>query len=248
MPDCDVRSARPLLMLACAMIAAACGGDATGPATQPSTTALSVAQLGSLDSAARSLVDSNPNNPDLETLLDSTLLVLKAGVPVTRLDVATNLTSAPLQFVGLHQVYQGVGASAFSTWTLVGFDDPLRLTSLVEVSGFNIAGGSTAPSSVTGTIGDGSGDVNALLIQVVGGGAVTEWHAASGTVSFVSDSGATGTPCPGFTPTVTVTCTIETLHVHFTANAPSGTNGAPARQATLATDAALPTMKVTYKF
>lgn len=251
MPLFDVRPARRLLSLGCGVaLVAACGGESTSPGA-PDFTTLGALQLGSLDSSVKAMVDSNPTNPDLKSLLDSTVLVLAAGVPVARLELNTNLTTAPLHFVGIHRAYQNAGQSSFSTWTLIGFDDPAHLTSLVEVSGFNIAAGGTAPSSVSGTIGDGSGSVNALFLQVTPGGAVSEWYATSGTVSFASDSGATAIRCPGtdsIQSIATVTCTIETMRVSFTANAPSGNHGESARQASLPTVAGAPTMKFTYQF
>jgi hypothetical protein len=135
---------------------------------------------------------------------------------------------------------------SWSTWTLVALDDPSALTSLIEVSGFAQSAGSSAPTAVTGTIGDGTGVVNALMLQVGAGGAVTKWNAATGTASFSSDAPPPGAACPGFTPTPVVTCALETMHVRFTASAPSGSGGAGSRQATLTTAAAVPAMRLTY--
>lgn len=217
------------------------------PGGLPDIFPLSGAQLNSLDSSGQVIVDHNPGNPELQSLRDSTLLVLAAGVSVKRLDVTTDLTSAPLFFVGIHRAFNHAGGpSSFSTWTLVGFDDPSHLTSVVEVSGFKQTGGTSAPSSVTGTIGDGTGVVNALFLQVAAGGAVTEWHANAGSVTIASDSGSVGSPCPGFTPTPIVSCVMETMHVHFTATTPTGTGGASAKHATLSTDVDVPTMKLIY--
>src|SRR5438046_6550853 len=96
-------------------------------------------------------------------------------------------------------------------------DDPAKLTSLIEMSGFAQNSAAAAPSSVSGTIGAGNGFVNGVLIQVATGGIVTQWRAGTGTASFSSD--APGAACPGFTPTAKVTCALETMHVHFTYNA-----------------------------
>jgi len=236
---------RRLALPCCVSALVACGGsDSTAPNNSGDVLELTTKQIGALDSTGQVITQANPGNPNLKALVDSTLLVLTAGVQAKRLDLSTNLTSKPLYFVGVHRAVSGVNG-AFSTWTLVGMDDPARLTSLVEVSGFAAALNGGAPSSVSGTVGDGSGVVNGLLLEVGSGGAVTEWRAASGTASFVSD--APGAACPNFTPTANITCRLETMHVHFTMNATNG-SGAGARQAAMATDVAVPAMRLTYTF
>jgi hypothetical protein len=226
----------------------ACGHDSTAPIVTGGDVTLSAAQLGSLDSTGGVIVAANPGNPNLKSLVDSTFDVLTAGIQARRVNITTDLTTSPLLFVGIHRVYSHAnGTSNFSTWTTIGFDDPAHLTSLVEASGFNISGSGAAPSSVTGTIADGSGVVNALFLQVGASGSVTEWSANGGTASFASDSTATGAACPNFTPTATVTCTIETMRVHFAATASSGTGGAGARQASLPADVDVPTMRLNYR-
>ena len=112
------------------------------------------------------------------------------------------------------------------------------------MSGFAQSSSGTPPASVSGTIGDGTGIVNAMLLQVGGSGAVTQWRANTGSASFTS--GAPGTPCPGFTTTTTISCTLETMHVRFVANASAGSGGAGARSATVATDVDVPAMRLTY--
>jgi hypothetical protein len=225
------------------MLAACTGTDNTGPSTAPDVLQLTAVQVAALDSSAQEIARANPGNPDLKSLVDSTLMVFTAGIQAKRVDIGTNLTSAPLYLVGIHRAVTRTQGS-FSTWTLVALDDPSQLASLIEVSGFAQSAGSSAPTSVTGTIGDGGGIVNALLLQVGAGGAVTQWHASTGTASFSSD--AAGAACPGFTPTPVMSCALETMHVHFTASASSGTGGAGSRQATLATEADVPAMRLTY--
>ena len=230
-----------------AMVLAACGGtDSTGPDTTPDVLSLTTKQVGALDSTGQAITQANPGNATLKALVDSTLLVLTAGVQAKRLDVSTNLTTKPLYFVGVHRAVSGVNG-AFSTWTLVGIDDPEKLTSLVEVAGFAASASGPPPTSVTGTIGDGAGIVNGMLLAVGNGGAVTEWRATSGTATFSSTP--SNTACPNFTPpNGNLTCTLETMHVHFTLTAPSGTGGASARQATVATDVDVPAMRLLYSF
>ena len=234
--------------LAIAAATAACGHDSTAPVTTGGDVTLSASQLGSLDSTGGVIVGANPGNADLRSLVDSTFDVLTAGIQAKRLSITTDLASSTFLFVGIHRVFTHAnGTNNFATWTAVGVDDPAHLTSLVEVNGFNISGSGAAPSSVSGTIADGSGDVNALFLQIGAGGAVTEWNANGGTVSFSSDSSATGAACPNFTPTAIVTCTVETMHVHFTATATAGSNGAGARQASLPADVDVPTMRLNYR-
>ena len=235
---------RPLLLCSVAVVLAACdGGDGTAPTTVPDKLQLTAAQVRSLDSAGQVIVQANPGNANLKALADSALAVLTAGIEAKHVDLTTNLTTAPLYLVGIHRT-TARSTGSWSTWTLVAIDDPSRLASLVEVSGFAQNASATAPASVSGTIGDGTGIVNATLLQVGAGGAVTEWRAGTGTVSFSSD--APGAACSGFTATAHLTCALETMHVHFTATASGGSGGASARQATLSTDTAVPAMRLTY--
>jgi hypothetical protein len=219
------------------------GADNTGPTSPPDRLQLTAAQVNSLDSSGQVIAQANPGNANLKSLADSTLAVLTAGIEAKRVDITTNLTTAPLYFVGIHRASVRPTGS-WSTWTLVAIDDPSKLANLVEVSGFAETPSLTPPSSVTGTIGDGTGIVNATLLQVGAGGAVTEWRATTGTVSFSSD--APGVPCSGFTATPHITCALETMHVHFTANAAGGSGGAGPRQATLSIDTDVPAMRLTY--
>jgi hypothetical protein len=205
---------------------------------------LTTKQLGALDSTGQAITDANPGNASLKSLVDSTLLVLTAGVQAKRLDVTTNLTTKPLYFVGVHRAVSRATGS-FSTWTVVGMDDPEKLTSLVEVSGFAQNATATPPASLSGTIGDG-GFVNGLLLAVGNGGAVTEWRPTTGTASF--SSSAPGAACPNFAATAIITCTLETLRVRFILTAPNGSGGAGARAASIATEVDVPTMRLTYTF
>jgi len=235
-----------ILAVALASVAAAACSDSkgTGPSNTPETIVLTTGQIASLRSSAQAIANSDPANADLRALVDSTLGVLTAGVEARRLDVTTNLTTVPLYFVGLHRT-ASYSTHSWSTWTLVGFDDPSHLTALVEVSGFAQSANATPPSTVVGTIGDGTGIVNALMIQVASGGAVTTWRAGSGTAGFRSDT--PGAACPNFTPpNPHISCALETKHVQFSANAASGSSGAPARQASLSTEASVAAMRLVY--
>jgi hypothetical protein len=225
-------------------IAAAACTDSTGPNPPSGEIALTAEQVSALDSAVTAAVDSNPSDPNLVALRDSALGVLAAGVKAKQLDVSTDLTTAPLYFVGIHRAYTITGGSAFSTWTVVGFDDPSHVSILIDLGGF-AQGGATPPDSASGPIG-GAGVGNARFFQLGAGGTLTSWIVSSGTESFVSDS-MPGTACPGFTPIPNVTCTVETMHVHFDVSAAGGTNGAGARHATVSTDVDVPTMRLNYR-
>ena len=248
MRDNDSSLRTPRLAVSCALtilLAACSSSEPTQPVDTPDVLQLTTKHIGSLDSTGQVITQANPGNGTLKSLIDSTLLVLTAGVAAKRLDVTTNLTTKPLYFVGVHRAVSR-GNSAFSTWTLVGMDDPSKLTSIVEVSGFAQTANGTPPASVSGTIGDGTGLVNGLLMAVGDGGSVTLWSANSGTVSFSSTP--SGTVCPNFPPSGNITCTLETMRVRFTMNAQGGSGGASARSASVATDVDVPTMRLTYTF
>lgn len=227
-----------------ALLFAACSSKGgVGPSLAPDVLQLTAAQVESLQTRAQQIAHANQGDPDLTSLVDSTLMVLMAGVQAKRVAIETNLTTAPLYLVGIHRAVTHT-QGAFSTWTLVAFDDPSQLSYLIVVSGFARGTQSTPPPGVTGTIGDGSGAANAMFLQVGAGGAVTKWHAVSGTSSFTSDLAKAA--CPGFVATPVVSCALDTMHVRFTASALSGSGGAGARQATLSSDADVPAIRLTY--
>jgi hypothetical protein len=233
----------PALLCSLAIALASCSGsDSTAPGPDQ-TLQLTAADVAALDSSGQAIVRANPSNVDLKSLVDSTLMVFTAGIQARRVAIATDLTVAPLYLVGIHRARSSAQGS-WSTWTLVALDDPSALASLIEVSGFAATAGSAVPTAMTGTIGDGTGVANALMLRVGAGGAVTQWTATTGTVGFSSD--APGAVCPGFPTTPRVACALETMHVHFNISAPTGSGGEGGRQATLTTDAEVPAMRLTY--
>jgi hypothetical protein len=241
-----LKSACAVLAVATVVGTAACGSDSTSPTdggnnNAPDNIQFTSALVKSLDSTGQVIVAANPGNRDLQSLLDSTFTVFTAGIQAKRIDVQTNLTTAPLYLVGIHRAFSHSNNSS-STWTLLALDDPSHLGAVIEISGFAQNTTSSAPSSVTGSI--GTGFVNAMFIQVGNGGSVTQWHAGTGTVSFTSDPA--GAACPGFTPTPIVTCAMETMHVTFNVSATGGSNGAGARQASVPATIDVPTMRLTY--
>lgn len=227
---------------------AACG-DGTGttaPLPTGDSFSLSATQIHALDSTAQVVEQANPANGTIKSLVDSTLLILSAGVVAQRLNVTTDLTTNPLFFVGVHRVFEHPGGTSWATWNIVGMDDPAKLGNVIEVSGFAQTSGPVAPTSMSGTIGDGSGSANGLMLQIASGGAISQWNANAGSVAITTQAGTT--PCPNFASTSRVTCTIETVSVHFTLQSSNAAGGAGARQATLTTDAVVPTMRLTYVF
>jgi hypothetical protein len=230
--------------VALATFALGCSSDTDGTIhTPPSgdSFAFTSAQISSLDSTGQAVVTANPGNSTLSSLLDSTLLVYTAGITAKKIDVTTDLTTVPLYFVGIHRVVERASGS-FATWNVVGMDDPEALVNLIEVSGFAQSGTATAPTAVSGPIGTGA--VNALFLNVASGGAVTEWSAGSGTLSFSSD--AATVPCPVPNPSPNTTCAIETMHIHFDVTAANGSGGASARHAAIPADVDVPTLRLTY--
>jgi hypothetical protein len=235
-----IRPIRAAVLVIGAVAGVACNSESTSPPIGDDNLVLTPARLTSLDSTARIIKQTNATNPELQSLVDSTLLVFTAGVTAKRIDLSTNLTSAPLYFVGIHRAVTSASGS-YSTWNITGMDDPANLTSIVEVSGFAPSSGTTPPADLSGTIG-GGGFVNAQLLHVAAGGVVTQYHAGTGTVSF--SSGASGDACPGFTPTATITCTLETMHVHFNV---SYSNGISSVTAIVPSDVDIPTMRLNYR-
>ncbi|MBK7594362.1 MAG: hypothetical protein IPP98_00300 [Gemmatimonadetes bacterium] len=241
------RALQATTCLAAAWLAALGCGDGMPTMPNPPTGAeftLSQAQVSAMNTRAGHLADANPGNGSLQSLVDSTLLALQAGVVMKRVDVQTDLTTAPLYFVGLHRVIHQAGGGSFSTWTLVGFEDPAAFANVIQVTGFAQSASATAPSSVNGTIGDGMGIVNGQLLQVGAANSLTTWNVSTGTASFSSD--APSGPCPNGNPEPKTVCTLETMHVTFSITAAQLGAASPTRHATVTTEVAVPTIRLTY--
>jgi len=231
----NVHPARPVLTCAFLLALGACSrSDTTTPSPPADQIEFTAQQINSLDSTGRVMQQNNSSDPTVKALVDSTLLVLTSGIVAKRLDVTTDLTSAPLYFVGVHRVYTGAASS--STWTIVGMDDPSHLTSIVEVGGFS----PTNTESISGALSD---VLNGLLLSVGTGGSVTEWFASSGSASLSST--ASVTPCPNFPATPIITCTLETIHASFSIAGSSTSSTKGGRRASVpAVD--IPAMRLTY--
>ena len=203
-------------------VAACHSGDLTNGSPPADQIVFTPGQINSLDSTAEVLKQNNSTDPTVKAMVDSTLLVLTSGVVAKRLDVATDLTSAPLYFVGVHRVY--TGSNPFATWTVIGMDNPSHLTSIVELGAF-------APSKTESVSGPVSDVLNGLLLSVGSGGSVTEWFVTSGSGSIAST--ATSTACPNFPSIPNVSCTLETMHVGFSIVGSSNSATGGTRQATV---------------
>src|SRR5206468_7433777 len=99
-----MRNFRPTSLILLCTLGAACSKDATAPTAPPDQIELTTGQIHSLDSTGHVIEQANVSDATLRALIDSTLLVLTSGVVAKRVDVATNLTAAPLYFVGVHRV------------------------------------------------------------------------------------------------------------------------------------------------
>ena len=161
-----------------------------------------------------------------------------------RLDVTTNLTDKPLYFVGIHRVVNQTNGGSFSTWTLIGFEDPAAFANVVQTSGFAQSSTSTAPTQVSGTIGDGSGIINGQLLQVASNGSIATFNFSNGNASFRSD--ASSGPCPNGNPEPKTVCTLETMHVTFEVSATQSAVSSFMRHASVTTEVAVPAIRLTY--
>jgi hypothetical protein len=235
---------RSKILLTAIVCSLACSEDPVAPPPSGELFTLSQAQFDAMVGRGDAVADANPGNASLRSFVDSTLQALQAGVQMQHLDVSTNLTDQPLYFVGIHRVVNQANGSSFSTWTLIGFEDPANFKSVVQTSGFAQSSTGTAPTSVSGTIGDGTGIVNGQLLIIDADGSVGTFNYSSGSASFRSD--APSGPCPKTNPAPATVCTLETMHVTFTVSATQSATGSLERHASISTEMAVPAMRLTY--
>jgi hypothetical protein len=221
---------------AATLLILACDGDPTTPTPAPAQLTLSADQVSAMNARAGQVMSTNPSNTSFTAFVDSTLLVLQAGVTMRRLDVTTNLTSAPMYFIGLHRVVTQANGSSFSTWTLVGLEDPATFANVIQVSGF-------AQSSFAASGAIGSGYANGQLLQVQSDGMVAVWNYSTGHANFVSDLPTAA--CPNGSPQPKLTCNLETMHVAFTVQSAQSAGSSVTRSASV-TDVTVPALRLTY--
>ncbi len=238
----------PTKLLFAAAILVTLGCDDNKPTTPQGPTGaqftLSQAQVTALTARANQIANSNPGNGTMRSLVDSSLLALQAGVVMKKLDVQTDLTTAPLYFIGIHRVIHQANGGSFSTWTLVGFEDPTDFANVIQTSGFKQSATSTAPTTLTGTIGDGTGVVNGQMLQVAANNSLTTWNYSTGTASFTSDEPSG--PCPNGNPEPRTVCTLETMHVTFDFNSAQSGATSVTRHASVNGSVTVPTIRLTY--
>jgi hypothetical protein len=232
------------LATAAVLLSLACSDDPTSPPPTGDQFTLTQAQFDAMVGRGEGVADANPGNASLRSFVDSTLQALQAGVEMKRLDVTTDLTDKPLYFVGIHRVVNQSGGTSFSTWTLIGFEDPANFASVVQTSGFAQSSTGTAPTSVSGTIGDGTGIVNGQMLIIGAGGAVSTFNYSSGTAGFRSDEPSGS--CPLTNPSPATVCTLETMHVTFSLSATQSATGSLMKQASVTGEVAVPAMRLTY--
>jgi hypothetical protein len=237
-----MRAKTILAGLACLCIG--CNDDPLSPPPTGEQFTLSQAQFDAMVGRGDAVADANPGNTSLRSFVDSTLQALQAGVQMQHLDVTTNLTDQPLYFIGIHRVVNQSNGTSFSTWTLIGFEDPANFKSVVQTSGFAQSSSGAAPSSVSGTIGDGTGTINGQLLLINANGTVATFNYSSGSASFRSD--APSASCPKTNPAPATVCTLETMHVKFTVSATQAATGSLERHASIAGEMAVPAMRLTY--
>jgi hypothetical protein len=222
-------------------LTASCEKDPISPVPTGDVITLSQSQVDAMGNRGNAIADANPS---LRSFVDSTLQALQAGVQMVRVDVETDLTDKPLYFVGIHRVVNQSTGGSFSTWTLVGFEDPANFANIVQTSGFAPSTGSAAPTSLNGTIGDGTGAVNGQLIHVNEDGSTATFNHTSGSASFRSD--APSGPCPNVNPSPSTTCSLEVMHVTFSVSATQSPASSLMRHAWLTMEVAVPAMRLTY--
>jgi len=231
------------LGLAAALLIGCGGDDPTQPAPPTGDTfILTSAQVNAMTDRAETVEQSNPGSTSFKSFVDSTLLALQAGVTMKRLDVTTNLTTAPLYFIGIHRVVNQSSGGSFSTWTLIGFEDPSAFANVVEVSGFAQSSTSTAPSTVSGPIGNTI--MNAQLLQVQPNNTIAVWNYSTGSASFASDA-PTGA-CPNGSPQPKLTCSIENMTVTFNVTAAQSASSNITRSASVPVSVTVPALRLTY--
>jgi hypothetical protein len=230
--------------LAAIALSVACGSDDPASPQPPTgeTFTLTAGQVSAMNDRASSVEASNPDNTSFKSFVDSTLLALQAGVIMKKLDVTTNLTASPLYFIGIHRVVHQSNGGSFSTWTLIGFEDPANFANVVEVSGFAESANSTAPTTVGGAI--GTGIINGQLLQVQPNGTVAVWNYSTGSASFASDAG--GAACPNGSPEPKLTCTLENMTVTFDVTSSQSASSILSRTASMPVSVSVPAVRLTY--
>ncbi|MGH7623902.1 MAG: hypothetical protein ACREOJ_01120, partial [Gemmatimonadaceae bacterium] len=208
----------------------ACSSDSTGPINgQPIH--LTQAEVSALESQVTKLA---PVFPELAFLADSVSVVLQAGAEADPVDITTDLGAGPFYAVGLQRAFSN-GATSFTTFDFIAFNDPANPTDFIIVDGYAPGDGPTTPQSASGSFGDASsGIVFTGHLFHVSDNVVLAWRALAGTASMAT--GTTGGDCVAFQGTAGVTCTQAAMQasIEITQSEPqSATQGGESRSASL---------------
>jgi hypothetical protein len=218
----SMKQHRPVVSIVASIFLAACG-DPISPVAGGPSIKLSAQQAATVTSRITQLA---PVHPELAWLGDSISLVIKTGVEVDSVDLATDLGAGPFYAIALQRAIT-TSINATATFDVILFNNPSNPTDFIIADGWSQLPVRTPPTSVSGAFGaqlTNSG-VTAHLFHVAGG-AVTAWRAATGTAAFTS--GAEGGACPSFTATSGVTCSTTGLHASFVIGSATHDNGSSA--------------------
>ena len=128
--EVTVRASLVCGVVGVAALLGACSGDSTGPVNgQPIH--LTQAEATALDSQVTKLA---PVFPELAFLADSVSVVLQAGAEADPVDITTDLGAGSFYAVGLQRAFSN-GATSFTTFDFIAFNDPSNPTDFIIVDG-----------------------------------------------------------------------------------------------------------------
>lgn len=162
-------------------------------------------------------------DPTLGALADTIQFVVKAGAEVQRVEATTSFGVTSYWTVSLHRS-RAAPSQSWSTFHVIGFNDPSNPTEFLILGGFAQVVGATPPTSLNGPIGaTPNSSLTGHFFSVVGT-QVGMWNASGGTVSMTATS--SGESCPSFNAPG-MTCTKSSMATTFSITQ-TVTGGAPA--------------------
>jgi hypothetical protein len=165
------------------------------------------------------------SDPTLSSLADTVDVVLTAGAVARRVEIVNSQGASSFYAVSLQRTHQATagtpGATSWSTFNIIAFDDPTNPTLFVILGGFNSVASGPPPNTVTGPIGATSSSSLTGHLFSVSGNQVSTWNASGGT-SYMT-VGATSETCAGFTGPGT--CVKSTMDASFTITGSVAGNG-----------------------
>jgi hypothetical protein len=224
--------------LGLALLLSSCESDTTVPGPTGDLITLNAQQAALI---AGRIVEFSSDDPTLSALADTIQFVVKSGAEVQRIDVTTSFGVTSYWTVSLHRTHSGPSQS-WSTFHVIGFDDPSDPTEFLILGGFSQVAGTTAPTSISGSIGsNASSSLTGHFFGVIGD-QVGMWNASGGTVSMTATS--TAGACPNFTAQG-MTCAKSSMATTFSITQ-TVTGGAPAtgQRTGSASDATVPGVRL----